>query len=163
MITESRESVLGVEKGKIIHINSNIICTSLFIFVVLETGVQVFYLVLCQETVHETLPKSTHFLRVLTVEVCPNLHPVEELRYCVRTRRYEPNPIYRLVVIEVFPQKVKHQGLINLLIIFLRLLNLEHQTAPVRVGWILPGRLDFAFEKVYGIDSDNFIFDLVAK
>ena len=146
-----------------ILINSNIIFTSFLIFVVLETWIQVFYLVLGKEAIDEALSKSTHFFDILFVEIRPYLHPVEELCYRICTWRYEPYPIYRLAVIKTFSQKVKNKCLIYLLKVLLRLLNLENQAAAVRVGWVFPGRADFSLKKIDGIDSLHFVLDFIAK
>ena len=122
------------------------------LFVWFEDRLEIMNVVLFQKY-QKAIFEILHLLCLMLVEVHPNLHPVKGFSDVVRFCRYKPYSVDSLTPIKILTYEVKHQSLVNLLIILLHSLNLENQPSSVGVGFILPGRHNIPFEKINGIDD----------
>jgi hypothetical protein len=64
--------------------------------------------------------------------------------------------------IEIFTKQVEHKIRINLILVFLVLINREDKSSSLLISGVLPLRLDTLLEVLNRVDPPPCIFDLVA-
>lgn len=64
--------------------------------------------------------------------------------------------------IEIFTKQVEHKIRINLVLVFLVLINREDKSSSLLISGVLPLRLDTLLEVLNRVDPPPCIFDLVA-
>ena len=126
-------------------------------------GLEVFELELFVEGVHELLPEILGFVDVLFAEADPDLDPEVEHQGRVEPRRYEPDPVDHFSFAVALPQEVEHQPLVDLLVVLVLAVDLEHEPAALGVLGVLPGGRDPIAEVVNRVDPPYLPVDLVAE
>ena len=99
-------------------------------------------------------------LRILLVEVHPDLHPVERLHIL---RRDEPEAVDVLRKIEILPQKVEDQVGVDLVLVGLLLTDREDETTALLVAGVFPLGLDSLLEVLDRVDPAPFVLNQVAE
>lgn len=108
----------------------------------------------------QQLLEMRQHLRILPVEVHPDLHPVERLHIL---RGDEPEAVDVLRKIEILPQKVEDQVGVDLVLVGLLLADREDETAALLVAGVLPLGLDSLLEVLDRVDPAPFVLNQVAE
>lgn len=106
----------------------------------------------------QSLEMGQH-LRVLTIEVHPDLHSVESLHVLGGD---EPEPVDVLRKIEVFPQQIKDKISVDFVLVGLFLADGEHEASSLLIAWVFPLGLDALLEVLDGVDPAPLLLDEVA-
>lgn len=93
---------------------------------------------------------------VLVVEVDPDLDSVEGLGVFGGD---EPESVDAFGVVEIFPNEIKDQIRVDLVLVLLRLVDGEDEAASVLVLGVLPFGLDFLLKILDGVNLTVFVSD----
>ena len=99
-------------------------------------------------------------LRILLIEVHPDLHPVERLDVL---RGDEPEPVDVLRKIEILSQEVEDQVCVDLVLVGLLLADREDEPAALLVARVFPLGLDALLEVLNRVDPAPFVLDQVTE